>query len=612
MVRFQSGKSTHKRRKQDFEQKKRQQRTNGLDDDAVEGIHRESDQSKIRGASLTEMFTPCQLAVHVATLKQWFGETKPKVDEKRAMGECKNDYACQLCGVEKLFSAIGGCFLCGTVFKKMDTYHSASKFGVEYRICSKCLKKIEGEKLSVSGLHISEENLSLDIDPLYQEPFVQCDRCDRWQHHTCALFNNERNIGGKAEYICPKCYIQDIKNGIRAPLDQSVIPGATDLPRTKLSDFIEGRLFSRLKKERYDRANGMGKNPEEVPGAEDLVVRVVLSVEKNLLVQQELLNVFKEENYPKELPYRSKVILLFQKIDGVEVCLFGMYVQEYGSKCAHPNQRSIYISYLDSVKYFRPDGVIAATGESLRTFVYHEILVGYLDYCKTRGFSRCYVWSYPPSIADDDYIFNCHPEIQKSPKVGSLRDWYRKMLGKAASEKIVASVTNLYDHFFVPHGEHKVTAARLPYFDGDYWPPTAEALLKKLADGKLPPIRNARKQKPSFEADGCTDASRNSFVDNQLMQELGKGLWKLKENFIVVHLETQHMAEDTDCDEDEVIEGSLFDGRDNFMDFCVKNQYQFDNLGRAKHSSMMILYYLHYPSAYILKRTSQNGRSYNK
>ncbi|XVF74891.1 hypothetical protein PTKIN_Ptkin13bG0147000 [Pterospermum kingtungense] len=621
-----------------------------------------SGKPKIKGVSMTELFTPEQVREHITGLRQWVGQSKAKAEKNQAMEHSMSENSCQLCAVEKLTFEPPPiyCSPCGARIKRNAMYYTVGAGDTRHYFCIPCHNEARGDSIVVDGTAIPKARLEKKKnDEETEEWWVQCDKCEAWQHQICALFNGRRNDGGQAEYTCPNCYIAEVERGERKPLPQSAVLGAKDLPRTILSDQIEQRLFRRLKQERQERARVQGKSYDEVPGAEALVIRVVSSVDKKLEVKPRFLEIFQEENYPPEFPYKSKVILLFQKIEGVEVCLFGMYVQEFGSECAFPNQRRVYLSYLDSVKYFRPE-VKAVTGEALRTFVYHEILIGYLEYCKKRGFTSCYIWACPP-LKGEDYILYCHPEIQKTPKSDKLREWYLSMLRKASKENVVVDLTNLYDHFFVTTGEckAKVTAARLPYFDGDYWPGAAEDLINQLRqeeDGRKLNKKGTTKKtitKRALKASGQSDLSANASKDLLLMHKLGETISPMKEDFIMVHLQhccthccilmvsgnrwvcnlcknfqicdkcyeaeqkreererhpihhrEKHVlypVEITDVptdtkDKDEILESEFFDTRQAFLSLCQGNHYQYDTLRRAKHSSMMVLYHLHNPTA---------------
>ena len=59
----------------------------------------------------------------------------------------------------------------------------------------------------------------------------------------------------------------------------------------------------------------------------------------------------------------------------------------------------------------------------------------------------------------------------------------------------------------------------------------------------------------------------------------------------------QEAAPSDTTDADDLMESEFFDTRQNFLSLCQGNHYQYDTLRRAKHSSMMVLYHLHNPTA---------------
>ncbi|KAG8384530.1 hypothetical protein BUALT_Bualt04G0127500 [Buddleja alternifolia] len=545
------------------------------------------------GVSAIDSFTAEQIKEHLHSLNQSMNLNVEKELTRNTSDHTVAEGTCQLCaGGQLMFTAPPMyCTCCGRPIKRMSTYYSEKdEMGTRSCFCISCFRKFRSGNISLRGGSFSKAKLDKckNIEENEEEGWVQCDKCECWQHQVCGLYNSIRDLGGKGYYICPLCRLAE-----REAIEHVSTPpafGAQDLPRTMLSDHIEQRLFSNLERERKQRANLEGRSPEEVPGAEDLTVRVVLAIDKQLKVKQQFLDILHGETYPTEFPYKSKVILLFQKIEGVDVCLFAMYVQEYGSECGHPNKRSVYISYLDSVKHFRPE-IRSVGGVALRTFVYHEILIGYLDYCKRRGFTTCYIWACPP-LKGQDYILHCHPETQKRPLSAKLLQWYKKMLKKAVEENVVVECTNLYDYFFVPSEvcNSKVTAARLPCFDGDYWSGAIEDTLQTIEN------------KNGGESERKVKNMTNRTL--RLMGHTNLSVDATKDVLVMQKIPVNDVAADTD-DKDVLLDNEIIENRYSFLSFCEKNHYQFDTLRRAKYSSMMILHHLHKTTALTVRTKSE-------
>lgn len=406
-------------------------------------------------------------------------ELNAEEDVKRKKGD-----SCLLCGCEKLlfeppvFYCNGA--NCPSKRIRRNSYYYVGANN-QYHWCHVCFQDLkEGQLLEIGEVSIRKDALTKKKnDETHEESWVQCDRCERWVHQICALFNTRQNKDQRSEYSCPRCTIEERKKNGR-PEATSTTPMAEDLQRTKLSEFVENHVRQKMDEHLKELANEKmmkeGMTTEQAAEAVHMggaiTIRQVTSMDRKLEVRERMKKRYAFKNYPEEFSYRCKCFIVFQNLDGVDVILFGLYVYEHDEKNPNPNKRTVYVSYLDSVHYMRP--------RSMRTFIYHEILISYLDYVRQKGFSTAHIWACPP-LKGDDYILYAKPEDQKTPRDDRLRQWYIDMLVECQRRGIVGKLTNMYDLYFSNPAND---ATVVPYMEGDYFPAEVENIIKDIEEGK--------------------------------------------------------------------------------------------------------------------------------
>ncbi|MCJ8739495.1 hypothetical protein PDJAM_G00047830 [Pangasius djambal] len=471
------------------------------------------------------------------------------------------------------------------------TYYSYQN---RYHFCEKCFNEIQGDSVTLGDdpaqpqTMISKDQFEKKKnDMLDPEPFVECKDCGRKMHQICVL---HYDVIWPSGFFCDNC----LKKLGKTRKENKF--SAKRLQTTRLGTYIEDRVNKYLKRQSH-------------PDAGEVFVRVVASSDKMVDVKPGMKSRFVDSGEMAEnFPYRTKALFAFEEMDGVDVCFFGMHVQEYGTDCPFPNTRRVYISYLDSIHFFRP--------RVLRTAVYHEILIGYLEYVKKLGYVTGHIWACPPSEGDD-YIFHCHPPDQKIPKPKRLQEWYRKMLDKAFAERIIHD----YKDIFKQATEDRLKSAyELPYFEGDFWPNVLEESIKELeqeeeerkkeestassetVEGTQADSKNAKKKNNKKTNKNKSSVSRANKkkpgmpnVANDLSQKLYATMEKHKEVFFVIHLHAGPVINTLPpiMDPDPLLTCDLMDGRDAFLTLARDKHWEFSSLRRCKWSTMCMLVELH-------------------
>lgn len=282
-------------------------------------------------------------------------------------------------------------------------------------------------------------------------------------------------------------------------------------------------------------------NDEEY--ANCIAVRQTLQKRGTTKVAEEFLNKFKD--FPAEFPYTEIGVMVFEKIHGIYVAVFGFFAYEHDQNCASPNKNSCYLSYVDSSGQ--------GTKKESRKLFNHEVLLAYFKFIAACGFQYVYLWCCPLNAESQDYIFFCRNNSASTMSIASKREhlmkWYTMLKKKGKNYKIIESYAGT------------LTAKNItdiPYFEHDWYAINAAAIATKSTNFK----------------DFLQKMKKATVTPSVLMKI------KLKDPGECIQLE-------------RLLPHDWGLKREDIIDMCEENSWRFDKLCRAMHTTMMIMHHLH-------------------
>ena len=191
-----------------------------------------------------------------------FKKLMKQLDKEHAEN-AKKVQACGLCGCEKrnfeppVYFCNGANCPTKRIRRNTHFFITADK---QYAWCNQCFSELKGDAIDVGVTKVKKADLSKrKNDEVQEESWVQCDDCERWIHQICGLYNTRHDKENTAAYSCPLCLLDKRKKSGGDPPKLPEPPSANDIPRTKLTDWLEKavhkKVNGRIKELAQDKAD---------------------------------------------------------------------------------------------------------------------------------------------------------------------------------------------------------------------------------------------------------------------------------------------------------------------------------------------------------------------